>query len=1164
MGNRFEPTPQQRAGLDILRHLGMTAGAGSGKTSVLTEKFILHLESALKKGLSPQDALDRIVAITFTRKAAFEMIARVADRCEEIASNDETKDKEFWREIALRMSGARISTIHSFCSGIIRKNPIRSGYDIDFNEPDISFRTAKTASARFLRDISRADSETRGIAEKLAKSIGWKNLADMLAEVFDSRGLPIEELLSINSHTNVLGEWRKNIELLKNYFDENKAREIIDEMRVWRKISKEIKSDKLADEIIKLTDNIPNSGYLDWFLGLSNSMLTESGSAKSFGTLGSKNNWEDRLCDARSFLGKISLIVSELKIFLKCDFNELDKKDAEMTALFAELFKKFIESERDTLFDKSSPDFDDIIIEADKLTRDTLLAKEMGEEIDGFLIDEFQDTDPLQWRIIERIAEHLGGTLFFVGDPKQSIYRFRGAEVSNSVKAKNWVESKGGSVLPLSDNFRTAPNILKYINKISETLFPNDPLIKFDFIPEPQSLEFRRKNHPDFAGGVEFLFENELNEELLARRIWAIVHGDENGSGKLKVQNKDGSLRDATWRDIAILYRTRTKTGDIKRALLARDIPHFEIGNQGFYLTEEISSVSNLILYLSNPGDTFNLVGLLRGPLFSLPDSVIYSAFVAGSGDIRAGLDVLLDGKAQREQHDKLTEEEIELAVDARQSLARLESHIHRPPSQILIEALNMRGAWATFRAMLNGAQRVANLQKFIDYCASFDRKDIAVLAENLRKILSSESVEREAPINYDDTDAVKLMTIHAAKGLEFPIVILVEFIGNAKEKPKHFSWDPLFGPIVAVNIRKDEEKGIYFSFVYEFLNKKKCAELMRTLYVGITRARDHLIIAGKLQKQKKGNYYLFENLKYLAKPLNIDVETSGKGLKFDDIEFSVYNGIDSIMVSPMEKPSGEPLFSAIKKGKRFDSLIPEDSFPIVRAKGRWHFPATEISDILKCPKKEAMGSIERKQLDRTEGEGGAEWGTLVHKFLASLQIPLIKDKREINEIARKTTERLGYGSPEDLIQLLENDLLRKIFEKTVEVEKREERMVLKIGDFVITGQIDLLWKDSSGWHILDFKTDRVIGEERKRKLEYYAPQLALYRRALSLAENIAESKIETSIMFLHERMEILEIPEIDLDGLFEKMKAVLRGEQPVIDNAVCENCRYDALCRTF
>jgi len=1141
-------TPSQAKGIDLSRHTGMIAGAGSGKTRVLTERYIALLDYARDKlGMSPSRALSSIIAITYTRKASAEMLDRIAVCCGKLGASE--ADSEFWRETGLKMAEARVSTIHQFCSRIISEYPIEAGVELDYLEAQSGGDAVGKAAIRFCRTIADDDHPMHSVAVSLVSYIRWEKLPEFLVSAFANRSKVRENFASPAESPEVLVKrWRKSA---KNLFDKWKlgdrnllAGQICD-LREYNNLANQ--NDELAtiiDELIHcdLRTDLPES-----IIRAEKILSDDEGNLRKFGRIGSAKNWPTgTIKRAQHMVNAVREHIETISSFLPHEPGEADLNDARATLLFGRLFEGFLEFEGDNLPPNTDPDFDDLIIAARRVVCEKVVANEIAQNVNGLLVDEFQDTDPLQWEIVSSLADSLTGRVFWVGDPKQSIYGFRGADVTNVKKAVEWVGKRCGSVYPLGDNFRTTPVVLSFINHVAGDFLSNDPPFEFDFLASPQPLDRRRPLPNEHIGSVEIMISGKggcnPEAEMIARRIWAAVKGDKDGRGLLTVVDNEDSLRPAEWGDIAVMYPTRGGIElELREALLARDIPHYVIGNQSYFESEEISSALDALLYLDDPHDGIAFLSLLRGPLFALADTAIFAASVAGKGDIRSGLTALAEGDYSQFPNGILNDDEIAHIRECDASLVRYEElSAVLPPSRLLLKILSDAGAWTYFMALLNGTQRIANIEKLLRILSDFDSRGLGPAAAHFRAVRISAQKEREEAVESEGTNAVRLMTVHQSKGLEFPVVIASNLSKSRRGSPK---CDLIFDDFLGVNLRAEitniDAEGHCRKLFKRMDIERTQAEEKRLLYVAITRARDHLILSGQKFKGR--------HMDLVAESLELEIpENSSETRTIDTIDGSLKitlsSGSGSWPIPPKEQKPGVPVFSEIADGLLFEGSAPEISLPLKKPQGRFHLTATDLPILLDSPQE----SLKRDPVDHPiEGGMGKDWGSAVHKFFELLPSPL-PTGAEIEKIALAVLRKYKFDDSKlrGVLDLLEFEDVRRVVDVRGEV-RTEERIVLCESGFLITGVIDRYWLDSDGYHIVDFKTDAVIGEERLAKTKYYAPQIEVYRRGLAKAKSFPENRIQASILFTFDTPELIPIPNMEFDNILEKARAALTGEPP-------------------
>ncbi len=1135
----------QAKGIDLSRNIGMIAGAGSGKTRVLTARFLEILERLRKKpDIDPGSALGSVAAITYTRKASAEMRERIAKCCAELAENE--GGGGFWAETALKMAEARISTIHKFCGGIIGEYPIEAGISHDNLEGVSSAGDVLRVAKRYCRNLSEDNHPLNKVTKEFAHLNQWNDLPGFLETAFAKKTSILIYNSDMPETAEALAEhWRAKTEEVFRTIDFRLIEDI--EKTVAEALEFEGMG-SLEDELAKLIEGVSSVGFdpkkPKSLIALVDLLTDEEGEFLAVGNFGSAKNWpKSTISKARKPLLTLRGQMKTISPFLPREVTERDLADAQSTILFKRIFEGFIEEEKDNLPPETEPDFEDLLIAANQIVRMEGMSEEIAGGLAGLLVDEFQDTDPLQWDTIRELADKIGGKFFWVGDPKQSIYKFRGADVSNIYKSERWVKEKGGEVFTLNGNYRTTPAVLAFANHTAELFLSESPLVDLNFHATPQRLTCERRLSEDFSGSVEIMISPDgpaEEAEMIARRIWCAVNGDEEGFGVLQVADGD-RVRPARWGDIAVLYPQRRPIElALRENLLARDIPFFTIGSQSFYSSEETIAVRDLILYLDDPRDKVALMAVLRGHLFTLPDTAIYSAVIAGNGDLRKGLKVIA-GQEQNPAKELLSRDDLELTRECAEEIAFYESlALSIPPSRLVSEILSRRGMWAYFRGMSNGIQRVANLEKMLRILSGFDHKGISTAAEHFRLIKSSNEGEREEAVETEGRDAVRLMTVHQSKGLEFPIVFAVNLSTNKDSlESANILFDGHMGAIVKARVANSDAKSSCYLTFQHLMRERAFAETKRIMYVAMTRAKDNLILSGT---KFAGRF-----MSLVANNLQIEIPESGRETrKIETLDGSVdillSTGKDSWKAQIPEKKPGVPFFVKASEGDFYrpdTRIIPE----VDPGEGEYYLRATDLPRLLNSPKENLASSL-RDTVFRTStaGPSGMDWGNMVHAFFENLPTPL-PNADEIRNIATDVVEK----SPFDLSQipiltgLAETKAVAEVFSEGIYEYHNEERILLLEKGMLITGIIDRYWKDALGWHLVDFKSDAVTGDDRKKKAEFYAPQLEVYRRALARALGIHHGEISAEILFTYPPVEIVTLPVLDFDFILEKIRAALR-----------------------
>ena len=397
------------------------------------------------------------------------------------------------------------------------------------------------------------------------------------------------------------------------------------------------------------------------------------------------------------------------------------------------------------------------------------------EHTDHLLVDEFQDTSTLQWRIIDKLTEEWragwgpkreGGTrptIFLVGDEKQSIYLFRGANVSIFRGARDRLHEWLGDeyhYVEVTENYRSLPAIVEFTNRIFERLMQGTLLEPWRTAYAP--FEARRTHGEGrvdlltFGPGENTPATRQKEAGLIARQIRHTLHDT------LRIYDREGETRPCTYGDMAVLIRKRTHLGAIEEALRAEGVPFIVVKGVGFYSEPEIAILRDFVCLLADPSDEYALFNVLRSPLGGLTYHELAGAALR-KGSLMQAL--------KESESPKLGEAVVRIGGWKRRSA--------RTPLAVLMEeALVESGAWRHFAS----PQRQANVRKFLAIVEGFDATGASLMEvrEHLIRGRSSSEIAR-ANVNAEGMDAVRIMTVHAAKGLQFPVV----FLPSLDEKPR-------------------------------------------------------------------------------------------------------------------------------------------------------------------------------------------------------------------------------------------------------------------------------------------------------------------------------------------------------------------------------------------
>ncbi|MCD4726295.1 MAG: UvrD-helicase domain-containing protein, partial [Pirellulales bacterium] len=507
-------------------------------------------------------------------------------------------------------------------------------------------------------------------------------------------------------------------------------------------------------------------------------------------------------------------------------------------------------------------DFNDLLIHARRLlvgSEQGGLRKRLAAQIRLLLVDEFQDTDPLQVELVKALCdnEHLRGKLFLVGDYKQSIYRFRGADPRVFGRLREEFSAAGR--LPLSLNFRSQPAVLDFVNALfAEELGPEyeplraarpqvgpAPAVEFLWAGDHKAATDGRAEDParptvaalwDDMGPRERLRRREA--EWIARRIRAMLDSGE----KIVWDNEasEPSVRAVRPGDVALLFRAMTNAEYYEDALQRYGIDYYLVGGRAFYAQQEIYDLLNLLRTLDGRCDEVSLAGALRSPLFSLHDETLFRLARHSQG-LAAGL---FEGELPAEL-DADQREQAEFAAATIRDLRAMKDRL--PVARLIQAVLDRTGYDAVLLAEFLGERKLANLHKLIEQARSFDHSGVFALSDFITQLAEFVARQPDEPLAAtcpESTDVVKLMSIHQSKGLEFPVVIVPDVGRSRRIMGPPVAFTPQLGPML-----KDPDATTGYDLFMAAENDEDAAEHSRLLYVAATRAADYLILSSGVKQ---------------------------------------------------------------------------------------------------------------------------------------------------------------------------------------------------------------------------------------------------------------------------------------------------------------------------
>jgi ATP-dependent helicase/nuclease subunit A len=686
------------------------------------------------------------------------------------------------------------------------------------------------------------------------------------------------------------------------------------------------------------------------------------------------------------------------------------------------------------------------------------------------------------------------------------------------------------NLLTIHENFRCAPSIVRMVNSVFEDLIktPDDGDYQPDYVP----LHFGRSEKtlpPDH--GVLLLYpptsirdamasaaqRRTYESRCIAAFITKLVDGE-----KWRIWDKQNEcLRPIMLRDIAILMRTSTGLTNLEDALRLFQIDYRVIGGKHFYLRQEVQELSGVLRAIDNPYDKVAIVAALRSPFFGISDEDLF-LFHAGGGEfnyLRHCESPTGVGPVTGEAPSCSDSEGIAVERPLEHALGRL-GYFHRVRNDVSIETL-LRRLYEETRAPLtyllkpNGEQRVANLLKVADTARALYDRGVCTLRGFVKWLSEREAEgaeESEAITVESGDDFVRLLTMHKAKGLEFPVVILADlaavggtterFIVDRKSRQIAIRTGGRDGGLQTQNYRNLDE--------YE--NRRLEAEERRLLYVAMTRARDFLVIPAhwttKREMDRGGQPKAGSLMSYLAdkvpNPDSIDSKMKIDGMLIcDTSRLDLEPGRPPAFRLPIASPKPEAqLPKSIKRNL-------DNHFLRIEA---LHARAMEGRALAGATDEEMLGEMLKEVVPQGRG---AKFGELVHRLLEIVDWETPVHLAELAEIGGTAIE-----APQDMIpealkvvkRTLASDLVKRILRS--DRYFKEVPFAFKEKGVIVEGKMDVIFQEDDAITIVDFKTDKVTEADLEIRAKHYKPQIETYARAVQAT--LGRSPREVILFFLH------------------------------------------------
>lgn len=1040
------------------------ASAGTGKTCELVNRVV----AVLRAGLT---SIDRIVAVTFTHKAAGELKVRLRQELDQARATAAGRELENLESAIGRLEEAAIGTIHSFCAQVLRERPVEACVDPAFKE--LSEREQQRIYDRAFRSwFERALDQNRPGLRRALSRLAWTSGGD---------GLSPSAQLRMDGKKLV--EWRD--------FRTLWTREPFDRPTVMRELAKSVMALARLSKLGRINDALYQAlrpardmdEWLDRYRRMARSPDYDAIEALMLKLLGDLKRFKQT--GRAMFSGQVTReavirardeLIGSLELFKRradADFSaELQSDMLDLIGCYEEMKQR-----------SGKLDFVDLLVKVrDLVSGNAEVRRHLQQRFTHFFIDEFQDTDPVQAEILLllsagdsnesdwRKAVPKAGKLFIVGDPKQSIYKFRRADVLLYQEVRDSLVDSGVRLVQLSVSHRASRPIQDCVNAAFE----------------PEMTESREKGQPGYVplegalgpigdqpsvialpvpgpwgqrGVTRKAINARLPDTVAAFIDWLI----RESGWKVRSSGETDALVPIEARHIAVLFRRFVNYGeDITRGyvgtLEARGIRHLLVGSKSFHQREEVETLRAACTAIEWPSDELSVYATLKGSLFAIPDNLLlrYRFEVGHVHPLRPPvaepvfacitevLDILADLHRKRNE---------------------------RPVAETMNVLLETARAHAGFSLRRGGHHVISNVYRLIELARNYElsggisfRGFVEELSER-----SERSDSGEAPMVEESADGVRLMTVHTAKGLEFPVVILADMTANIAARDPDRYLDPA-RKLCAMRLLRCAPQELA-DHDHEERSREE-AEGVRVAYVAATRARDLLVIPALNDGPLNGSW-----LKPLDKAIysktvhwfNLGALKLDVGAKLGLTDYRMLTGNSTESFEAYESWRAERA-QALERGST---------------------PTFEIANPTDMPDAPAGISVEFVGTSHDARPYGPRFGTLVHVLLRDWVLnPAAASVHGQTLGAEDDETEAAVGAAR---RALEHPLIMRA--RSAVRCLREVPVSLRLDDdHIMEGSIDLAFEEDGTWHVIDYKTDSPSGAllaKYERQVSWYGAALA-------------------------------------------------------------------------
>ena len=1077
---------------DLGRTLFVEAGAGTGKTTALVGRIV---QLVLTEDASTRRPLSQVAAITFTEAAAAELRERIRIRFEEelqlsLAAGEAGRAERCVQALA-DADIAAISTLHAFAQRLLSEFPVEVGVPprvevIDEVRSQLAFDRRWGVFLDSLYDdpnleefIVRASilkvklngPELRNIAKNFDQN--WDRLLGV--DVPDRAPTPID-FAGIREHMHLVRQ------LPLECSDDSdilcvRIRTVFEP--VFERFDRASSDHERLRIVNDMTDLGPGNG-------------------------GKAGNWVSAPSEVKQTLKDLAKYATDLNSVVAADtLTRFAARVADFTRESAEVRRS-----------EGLLEFHDLLVLAHTLLRDAPEAREtLRKRYRVLMLDEFQDTDPIQISLALLLADSIGGKfsgewsdlhpeagrLFMVGDPKQSIYRFRRADIALFLEAR---KAFADGEVSLQRNFRTVAPVIDAINAFFAEVMDEETTSQALYSPLLPNREPSSADHRPIVFGHGAQAKARELREVEAADVASLILDTRENPANWQVLGSDGEWRDPQLRDITILLPTRTSMSQLSHALDDKDIPFRADTGTLVYETQEIKDLMSALTAIDDPSNEIALVAALRSPLYGCGYDDLFAFRAAGGAfDIRATVPDQARGSV------------VAAGIEHLQQVVA-----HRwwdEPSQLLIRIIDDRFAMA----LPAHGRRARDTWRRIRYVVDQARAFAEAGGGDLREYLEWTGLQgadgsraHEPMLPEPDDDAVQIMTIHGSKGLEFPITIvsgLTTELGRSRPGKGTVIWGkPGVMPEVKASSKVSTTN---FDLAKELDDEMDAPERDRLLYVALTRARDHLLVSGHHGLTAKGK----PKPSHGARLYEFANETGESLVRTPSGQVPPFS-TEAHLTTDDEHHSVELMSHADWLAKHRERLRDGESRTV------WSATAiaqhASVADGIGGPWVDDSVSDDDEGLNDQQlppqvfrrGRAGTSIGTAVHAVLQFLDLSQIGQAGIDAEIDSLSDAQAWAESIPEHVQTVRasvrSALQAPIVASCATAKHWKELFVAApVGEATVEGYIDLLVDTPEGLVVVDYKTDSVHSvAEVDAKLERYSLQGAAYAAAVETATGLA------------------------------------------------------------